>query len=48
MDDIGTTYMLMTSEGEKVKTTPRRNCGQVQTTEGESRIAARIRVPWPL
>ena len=35
MDDIGTTYMLMTSEGEKVKTTPRRNCGQVQTTEGE-------------
>lgn len=46
MDDIGTTYMLMTSEGEEVKTT--RNCGQVQTTEGESRTAARIRVPCPL
>lgn len=46
MDDTGTTYMRMTSEGEKVKTT--RNCGQVQTTEGESRIAARIRVPCPL
>ena len=46
MDDIGTTCMLMTSEGEEVKTT--RNCGQVQTREGESRIAARIRVPCPL